>query len=91
MKYTKYNKRTDYNQTVAREAYKMVTECGSCQFLATETLEAAMQEADERVFCAEMSDDYSVTRAERAAIHDDVYHGYVELVARRQSVVSFAA
>jgi hypothetical protein len=42
-----------------------------------------MQEADERVFEAEMSDDYSVTRAERREIAETVRAAVEELKRRR--------
>lgn len=83
-RYSKNNKKR-YNAMVAREAYEMVAknENGTCEFFATETLEAAMQEADERVFEAEMSDDYSVTRAERREIAETVAAAVEELKRRR--------
>lgn len=79
--YSKNNKK-HYNEVVAREAYEMIGECKSYEFIATETLEAAMQEADERVFMAEMSDDYSVTRAERREIAEYMRAAVEELKRR---------
>lgn len=82
---TKYSEYTTkhYHPVVAREAYEMVAEAKTCEFFATETLEAAMQEADERVFEAEMSDDYSVTKAERREIAQDMAAAVEELKRRR--------
>ncbi len=82
---TKYSKYTTkhYHPVVVREAYEMVAEAKTCEFFATETLEAAMQEADERVFEAEMSDDYAVTRAERREIAQTMAAAVEELKRRR--------
>lgn len=80
--YSKNNKK-HYDKVVAREAYEMVSECKSCEFIATETLEAAMQEADERVFYAEMSDDYKVRNAERYEIAEHMKVAVEELNRRR--------
>ena len=82
MSYSKNNKKT-YSDAVAREAWKMVGDAETYEFFATETLEAAMQEADEQVFYAEMSDDYSMTCAERAWIADYIREAREELNRRR--------
>lgn len=78
--YSKNNTRT-YTDEIARAAYKKVGE-GNVKELSFYTLEAAMQRADERVFYAEMSDDYSVTREERAAIAEYMREAVEELNRR---------
>ena len=80
--YSRNNKK-HYSTVVARKAYEMVAVAKTCERFTTETLEAAMQEADERVFEAEMSDDYSVTRTERHEIAETVRSAVEELKRRR--------
>ena len=79
--YSKNNSRV-YGQEIAKAAYEKVAE-GNVKELSFYTLEAAMQEADERVFMAEMSDDYSVTRAERKEIAEHMKAAVEELNHRR--------
>ena len=86
--YSRNNKKR-YNAMAAREAYEMVAEAKTCEHFTTETLEAAMQEADERVFEAEMSDDYSVTRAERREIAETVRAAVEELKRRRAAQLKY--
>lgn len=80
-KYSKDNSRV-YGTEIAKAAYEKVAE-GNVKELSFYTLEAAMQEADERVFYAEMSDDYSVTRAERREIAEYIKAAVEELNRRR--------
>ena len=80
-KYSKENSRV-YGVEIAKAAYKKLAE-GHVEKLSFYTLEAAMQEADERVFEAEMSDDYGVTRAERREIAEYVKAAVEELKRRR--------
>lgn len=79
--YSKDNTRV-YGTEIAKAAYEKLAE-GNVHNLSFYTLEAAMQEADERVFYAEMSDDYSVTRAEKQEIKEYMKAAVEELKARR--------
>ena len=80
-KYSKDNSRV-YGVEIAKAAYAKVAEV-KVEELSFYTLEAAMQEADERVFMAEMSDDYSVTRAKRKEIAEYMKEAVEELKRRR--------
>lgn len=80
-KYSKDNSRV-YGTEIAKAAYAKVAE-GNVKELSFYTLEAAMQEADERVFMAEMSDDYRVRNAERHAIAEYMRVAVEELNHRR--------
>lgn len=80
-KYSKDNSRV-YGTEIAKAAYVKLAK-GHVEKLSFYTLEAAMQEADERVFEAEMSNDYSVTRAERREIAEYMKDAVEELKRRR--------
>ena len=79
--YSKDNSRV-YGTEIAKAAYAKLAE-GNIEQLSFYTLEAAMQEADEQVFYAEMSDDYSVTCKERAEIAEYMSEAVAELSRRR--------
>ena len=92
MTYTKYNTE-DYTPEVTSSAYaavKLAKDTDLCYF-RTDILEAAMQEADNRVFLAEMSDDYATTRKERAQVHADAHLAFEELAARAEWGAKLAA
>lgn len=64
MTWNKENK--EYTREAKHEAYEMV-KANKINEMTNEELCAALAYADDCNFYAEMSDDYSVTRAERAA------------------------
>lgn len=80
-KYSKDNSRV-YGVEIAKAAYQKVAE-GNVEQVSFYTLEAAMQEADERIFEAEMSDDYRVRKAERYEIAEHMKAAVEELNRRR--------
>ena len=84
MMYSKGNNK-EYSKAVVNEAWDMVTAEGkSLHSVATEILEAAMQKADQLVFCAEMSDSYKTTCAEKRWIAGKIRPAWEELQARRE-------
>lgn len=67
MTWNKDNK--EYTNEAKYEAYEMV-KANKVNEMTMDELNAALAYADDCNFYAEMSDDYNVTRAERAAVYE---------------------
>lgn len=81
MKYSANNTHR-VNDEIARATYAVLKDRDVTQ-MSIYGLKAVTQWADELVFIAEMSDDYSVTRRELAAIDEYVRPAVEELNRRR--------